>query len=90
VILEHNVAGASNPVQSNPDPADCPCGPVGSLPDQFPPLPDPPDTTFESVRVTVCLPMEGNIPNCLSTFGFDLGECTIQQTVVWRYELTPP
>lgn len=90
VILEHNVAGTGGMVQVNPNPADCPCGPVGSLPSQFPPLPSPAVTTFESVRVTVCLPMEGNIPNCLSTFGFDLDGCTIQQTVVWRYELTPP
>ena len=89
VILEHNVMGASNPLQENPDPLACPCGPVGSLPALVPCPPDP-DIEVESVRVTVCLPMEGNIPNCLSTFGFDLADCTIQQSVVWRYELTPP
>lgn len=86
VILEHNVMAASNPLQLNPSPAGCNCGPVGSLPALVPAPPDP-NIPVQSVRVTVCLPMDGNIPNCLSTFGFDLADCTIQQSVVWRYEV---
>ena len=88
VILEHNVMGASNPLQENPvAPADCPCGPTGptTLPSQFPEV-GAPDTEFASVRVTVCLPMEGNIPNCLGTFGVDLEGCTIQHSTIWRFE----
>ena len=88
VILEHNASGVSNPVQSNPDPAACNCGPVGSLPSAVPCPPDP-EIIVESVRVTVCLPMDGNIPNCLATFGVDLADCTIQQSTVWRIETNP-
>jgi Flp pilus assembly protein TadG len=77
VLLEHNVTGVANPSQANPLMADCPCtpvsGPIGSLPP-------------ESVRVTVCLPMTGNIPNSLETFGFDISGCVIRQSVVWIYE----
>ncbi len=77
VILEHNVGGFANPSQSNPAIANCPCtpvyGPIASLP-------------MQSVRVTVCLPMLGNIPNCLSTFGYDVSACSIRQSAVWIYE----
>ena len=77
VILEHNASGLSNPSQPNPLLADCPCtpdvGPIDSLPSG-------------GVRVTVCLEMAGNIPNCLSTFGFDITGCTLRQSVVWVYE----
>lgn len=83
VILEHNVAAAANPVQTNPNPADCVCNPDGALPAA---VIGPPATVVESVRVTVCLPMDGNIPNCLATFGFDLSDCSIRHSSVWRYE----
>lgn len=76
VILEHAAPGIANPLQANPLSADCPCTPEG--PDG--PLP------VGAVRVTVCLPMVGNIPNCLSTFGFDITGCVIRQSVVWVYE----
>lgn len=83
VILEHNAAGVPNPSQINDDGTPCACGPIGSLPAS---VSGPPATSIESVRVTVCLPMQGNIPNCLATFGFDLSDCTIRQSTVWRYE----
>ncbi len=80
VILEHNVMGIANPIQPNPTVANCPCvpvyGPIGSLP-------------MQAVRVTVCLPMSGNIPNCLSTFGYDVSTCSIRQSAVWIYEQQP-
>jgi hypothetical protein len=83
VILEHNVAGAALPLQTNPDPAACTCNPDGALPGV---VVGPPATVIESVRVTVCLPMDGNIPNCLATFGFDLSDCSIRHSTVWNYE----
>lgn len=83
VILEHNAVGVINPVQTDDDGMPCPCEPIGSLPAA---VPGPPATVIESVRVTVCLPMEGNIPNCLATFGFDLADCSIRQSTVWPYE----
>jgi Flp pilus assembly protein TadG len=82
VILEHNVFGVGNPSQPNPLMSDpnCPCnpviGPIASLP-------------MHSVRVTVCLPMTGNIPNCLSSFGFDISGCVVRGSVVWIYEQLP-
>lgn len=83
VLLEHNAVGVPNPLQTFSDGTDCPCGPTGPSP-----LPDTP-SGVESVRVTVCLPMAGNIPNCLSSFGFDLSECSIQHSTVWRIETNP-
>jgi hypothetical protein len=83
VILEHNAAGVPNPSQTDDDGTPCTCEPIGSLPAS---VTGPPVTAIESVRVTVCLPMDGNIPNCLATFGFDVSECTIRQSTVWRYE----
>lgn len=77
VILEHNVMGQGNPSQSNPLMSPCSCtpeiGPLGSLPSG-------------SVRVTVCLALSGNVPNALGTFGFDISNRTIRQSVVWVYE----
>jgi hypothetical protein len=77
VILEHAVPLVPNTTQPNPLVANCPCnpviGPIGSLP-------------VGSVRVTVCLEMTGNIPNCLESFGYDITGCVIRQSVVWVYE----
>jgi hypothetical protein len=33
--------------------------------------------------------MEGNIPNCLSAFGFDIVDCIIRHSTVWRVETNP-
>ncbi|MCA9067647.1 MAG: pilus assembly protein [Planctomycetaceae bacterium] len=84
VLLEHNVSGVGGTSQSNPlvAPSNCPCSPVGSLPSSA----GSPSTTVESVRVTVCLPMTGNVPNCLDTFGFSITDRVIRQSVVWNYE----
>ncbi|MBC8290747.1 MAG: hypothetical protein H8E37_10570, partial [Planctomycetes bacterium] len=48
------------------------------------------------VKVTVCVKLTGNVPNCLSTFGFDLNgpngtagdadDCTIEHSTVFRIE----
>lgn len=83
VILEHNVASVPNSVQTDDDGQPCNCEAIGNLPSV---VPGPPATNVESVRVTVCLPMDGNIPNCLAVFGFDLADCTIRQSTVWRFE----
>ena len=86
VILEHNAAGVANPMQTFGGGCNCGPTPPGPLPMT---VPGPPVTAVESVRVTVCLPMDGNIPNCLSTFGLDLADCTIQHSTVWHVETNP-
>lgn len=83
VILEHNAVGVPSPLQTFTDGAGCNCGPTGPSP--IPGMP----SGVESVRVTVCLPMAGNIPNCLSSFGFDMADCSIQHSTVWRIETNP-
>ncbi|WP_315850674.1 TadE/TadG family type IV pilus assembly protein [Thalassoglobus polymorphus] len=78
VIMEHNVAGVMNTVQVYPAvaPAGCVCEPQGGgLP-----------LTNEHVRVTVCVPFSGNVPNLLATFGLDLSDVTISHSTVFRYE----
>lgn len=86
VFLEHNACGVANsgtPI-SNPTsvPADCHCSAASSpvLPGRAPPE----DVAY--VRVTVGVPLNGNVPNLLSYFGFDLGESTFQQTTTMRLE----
>lgn len=86
VFLEHNACGVANsgtPI-SNPTsvPADCHCSAASSpvLPGRAPPE----DVAY--VRVTVGVPLNGNVPNLLSYFGFDLGESTFQQTTTLRLE----
>ncbi len=78
VILENTVPGTTAPTQENPTMAsNCPCTPVigatGTLP-------------VRAVRVTVCLNMTGNVPNCLATFGFDISGRVIRHSVTWIYE----
>jgi hypothetical protein len=48
-----------------------------------------PDTPLppESVRLTVCVGLSQLMPNCLSTFGFDIRDKTAQHTTVFRHEL---
>jgi len=82
VILEHNATGVGNSPQENPNPVPpgCNCGVPGT------PLPP----SNEYVRVTVCLPMTGNVPNSLRTFGLDFSTSTISHTTVFRYETSAP
>ncbi len=82
VILEHNASGVPNAVQVDDDGTPCDCAAP------LEPLPGTP-SGVESVRVTVCLDMEGNIPNCLSAFGFDIADCMIRHSTVWRVETNP-
>lgn len=78
VILEHNATGITGGVQRNPDPAPSHCN-CGSSSKSLP-------AGGEYVRVTVCLPCSGNVPNLLSTFGLDLSASTITHSTVFRYE----
>lgn len=39
------------------------------------------------VRVTVCVPLRNNVPNLLTTFGFDVGDSTLVHTTTLRYEV---
>lgn len=83
VILEHNACSAANPVQINPSPipSGCNCGaPAMSLPGGEPPAGE------AYVRVTVGVKLQGNAPNCLSSFGFDLGDRTLEHSTLMRIE----
>ena len=90
VQLIHNacVGGQS---QTDTDQA-CNCGASGSgLPAGEPANPDE-----AYVKVTVCVPLPGNVPNCLATFGFDINgpngtagdadDCTIEHSTTFRVE----
>jgi len=39
-----------------------------------------------AVRVTVCVPLEGNVPDLLSTFGFSLSDKQVHQSTTLRVE----
>lgn len=91
VQLQHDActSGQSQEQVSTP----CKCGPSA------PPLPPgetataPTDSTAQAyVKVTVCLLLPGNAPNCLSSFGFDLAGRTIQHSTTFRITTrnTPP
>ena len=76
VILEHNLSGMDE-VQVDDDPAvACDCQPPAAA------LP----ASGVSVRVTVCVPLEGNVPDLLASFGFSLDGRTVVQSTTWRYE----
>jgi len=78
ITLQHNVAGAANNTQENPDPAPAGCdcvAPVNNLP-----------VGSEYVRVTVCVPVTGNVPNLLATFGFDIADYEVEETTTFPYE----
>lgn len=81
VILEHN-ACLANQTQTDTDGSGCNCGaPAAALP-----AGPPPAGTPEYVRVTVCVPLTGNVPDLLSSFGFSVAGCTIEHTTLFRYE----
>ena len=89
VILEHNVAGASNPVQIDP-PAGCAncVAPGTSLPNPVSCIeagrPAP-----ETVRVTVCVSIPDHVPDLLCGFGFSIDDCVIRQTTTYRFKNCP-
>lgn len=88
VILRHDVASVNNTTQIDGPGGCAKCvTPPGSLP-VAPAVPCP-NTTLESVRVTVCVPVKGNIPNLLCTFGFDNEDCVLQETTTYRFEDCP-
>lgn len=82
VILQHDVPGASNPVQQDyPSGAACNCAvPTANLPKTL---------LSHYVRVTVCVPLEGNIPDLLCTFGFSIADCTFEESTTFIFEDFP-
>lgn len=82
VILEHNVgapATINDPVVALPN---CDCNPpVTSLPVVAG------ATVTDSVRTTVCVPLSGNIPDFLSSFGFSVQTFVVEQSTTYIYEL---
>lgn len=81
VILEHN-ACLANQTQTDTDGAGCDCGvPATALP-----AGPPPSGNSEYVRVTVCVPLAGNVPDLLSGFGFSIAGFEIEHSTLFRYE----
>lgn len=81
VIFEHN-ACLANQSQTDTDGSGCDCGaPATPLPAGPPPAGNP-----EYVRVTVCVPLIGNVPDLVSSFGFSVAGFTIEHSTVFRYE----
>jgi hypothetical protein len=87
VILQHNVSGIANQTQID-GPGGCNrcTAPATDLPAA--PLVCP-GVTLESVRVTVCVPLEGNVPNLLCTFGFSNEDCVMRETTTYRFKDCP-
>ncbi|MDA0281716.1 MAG: TadE/TadG family type IV pilus assembly protein [Planctomycetota bacterium] len=81
VILEHN-ACLANPTQTDTDGSGCNCGaPATALP-----AGPPPAGISEYVRVTVCVPLTGNVPEFLSSLGFSIAGYSIEHSTLFRYE----
>ena len=78
VILEHNVCGASNPLQRQGTSASSkalPALPVAWNSDNV-----------NYVRVTVAVPVVPNVPNMLKTFGLDWSGVVFRHSTVFRME----
>lgn len=85
VILQHNVltGGTVNEINNPTTPVSgCDC--------------DPPSTTLpsvtgaaatDSVRVTVCVKLDGNIPDFLSGMGFSVQDYIVEESTTYLYEL---
>ena len=89
VILDHNLPEydvGNDGIETQVDPpVGCDCeSPAGPLPPGNMPNPQPP--SVNTVRVTVCVPLEGNVPDLLGYVGFGLDEYTIEQSATFRYE----
>lgn len=88
VLLEHNACGAANPRQLQT--AD---GIAIDDAELLPALPEAsPAQNACYVRVTVWLPVLGNVPNALKTFGLDWTGALLRHSTVFRLESdnTPP
>ncbi len=84
VRLEHNSC-VDNPLQvDTATPCNCTATGPAVLPAGEPP--SPPAEAY--VRVTVCVPLLGNVPNCLSTFGFDITDRIVRHSTTYRVETT--
>jgi hypothetical protein len=79
VILQHNTS-LGNQSQADSSGSSCNCGPTGAT------LPSPVPPASEYVRVTVCVPLAGNVPNLLSGVGFSVSLYTLQHSTTFRYE----
>lgn len=82
VILEHNVgapATIADPVVALPN---CDCDPP------ITPLPVVPGAVEdESVRTTVCVPLAGNVPDFLSSFGFSIQTYVVEESTTYLHEI---
>lgn len=80
VRLEHN-ACVNNPLQvDTATPCTCNATGPGTLPAGEPPQGE------AYVRVTVCVPLTGNVPNLLSTLGFDINDRIVRHSTNYRVE----
>lgn len=82
VILEHDVgapATIADPVVAAPN---CDCDPpVTPLPVVAGAVRD------ESVRTTVCVPLAGNVPDFLSSFGFSIQTFVVEESTTYLHEI---
>ncbi|MFK7776665.1 MAG: pilus assembly protein [Gimesia sp.] len=82
VVLEHNVGAAATINDPVVAAAGCDCDPpVTSLPVVAGAV------STESVRTTVCVALDGNIPDFLSSFGFSIQNYVVEQSTTYLYEL---
>tara|TARA_R110002111_G_scaffold185031_3_gene250932 strand:- start:56576 stop:57109 length:534 start_codon:yes stop_codon:yes gene_type:complete len=98
VILEHDVPVggvlplappiAPVPETTIADPlvaaANCDCDPPVT---PLPVVPGPLVFVNQSVRTTVCVPLNGNIPDLLSSFGFSIQNYVVEQSTTYIYEV---
>ncbi|WP_194242734.1 TadE/TadG family type IV pilus assembly protein [Gimesia benthica] len=85
VILQYNVlTGGVVEDDRDPDPAvaGCDCGPPSST------LPSVTGASAtDSVRTTVCVKLDGNIPDFLSGLGFSIQDYVVEESTTYIYEL---
>jgi|GEM_PF-1682478 len=82
VLLEHNACGVEQPHQMQ-----MASGIELSDIHELPPLPTPqPGLNVCYARVTVWLPVVGNVPNALKTFGLDWQGALLRHSTVFRVE----
>jgi hypothetical protein len=74
--VEHNGPASPNNGGDAPSQQACDCAPPATS------LPLP----RTAIRLTICVPLEGNVPDLLGTFGFSLQGRVIQQSAVFRLE----